>query len=395
VKPQEIRKDVYFLGVPHWERRLFDSLIPLPDGTSYNAYLVKGKNLTILIDTVEPAVAKYLFQQLEMLRVDRIDYIVSQHTEQDHSGSIPMMLEKYPEATVLCSKKAFELLKIHLNLPEERLRVVEDGEIFDIGGKTLRFIYTPWVHWPETMCTYLEEERLLFTCDFFGSHLATYSVYASEDERTELAAKRYYAEIMAPFRSPIRNNLKKLDEIEIEMICPSHGPIHDVPARILDLYRTWSGDSLDNLTSVFYVSMHGSTVEAVDYLCDALVKRGVKVKRYDLVVSDLGEIAMALVDSASLVVAAPTVLNGLHPLAIEVVYLADRLRAKAKGLGAIISYGWGSMAQEQLKTLMPGFKEKWMRVITFRGFPSEDTFREVEELANEIACLHEQLRIKL
>ena len=157
MRPVEIKKDVYWIGAVDWNRRLFDSLIPLPEGTSYNAYLVEGTEKTALIDTADPALEHVLMEQLR--NVEKIDYIISLHSEQDHSGSIPSVLAKYPGAEVICSPKAKELLVDHLHLEEAAIRTVEDGETLSLGGKTLKFIHTPWVHWPETMCAYLEEDN--------------------------------------------------------------------------------------------------------------------------------------------------------------------------------------------------------------------------------------------
>ena len=162
MKPRKICDGVQWMGAVDWNRRLFDSLIPLPDGTSYNAYLLQGSDKTVLIDTVDPEMADVLKHQLA--NVDKIDYLVSQHAEQDHSGTIPLVLEMYEQAIVLCTSKAKDLLIDHLDIPAERIRTVDDGETVSLGDKTLQFIYTPWVHWPETMVTHLPEDRIWSVC---------------------------------------------------------------------------------------------------------------------------------------------------------------------------------------------------------------------------------------
>ncbi len=185
------------MGAVDWDRRLFDSLMPLPDGTSYNAYLIQGSEKTALLDAVDPTMENVLLSQLES--VENIDYLIAHHAEQDHSGAIPRVLEKYKNAKVVATKLGKKMLMDHLPIPEERFVTVGDGETLSLGDKTLEFIHTPWVHWPETMCTYLREEKILFTCDFFGSHLATSDLYVTDEARAYEAAKRYYAEIMMPF----------------------------------------------------------------------------------------------------------------------------------------------------------------------------------------------------
>ena len=222
MKMRTITDGTYYVGAVDWERRIFDSLIPLPDGTSYNAYLIKGSEKTVLIDTVDPAKKDILFEQLES--IDHIDYIIHQHAEQDHSGSLPFLLEKYKDAKVVTNPRCKDLLIDHLHVPEDIFICVKDGDTLSLGNKTLTFIYTPWVHWPETMSTYLAEDKILFTCDFFGSHLATSDLFVPDEALVLEAAKRYYAEIMMPFRSVIQANLKKLSAYDISIIAPSHGP---------------------------------------------------------------------------------------------------------------------------------------------------------------------------
>lgn len=394
MKPRKISDNVYFLGVPHWNRRLFDSLIPLPEGTSYNAYLIKSANATVLIDTVDPAVSHVLFDQLNELGVENIDYVVSNHSEQDHSGAIPEVLERYKKAQVICSDKARDLLITHLHIPEEKIRVVKDGETLLLGDLTLQFVYTPWVHWPETMVTFLKEESILFSCDFFGSHLATYNMYASMESHLEIANKRYYAEIMAPFRGVIKKNIEKVEALNPKLIAPSHGPIHDDPAWIIDLYKKWIDDKPESLALVAYVSMHGSVEIAVDHFCDELTSMGVPVKRFDLAVSDIGELAMALVDAATIVIAAPTVLTGLHPLAVSTAYLVNALRPRAIAATGILSYGWGTKAPEQLQGLLTNLKKEWIEPVTFKGLPNHETFEQLSALAKKIADLHKEAGLK-
>ena len=206
---RKVKDDIYSVGVIDWHRKLFDELIPLPDGTSYNSYFIKGEDKNAIIDTVEPDFAEDFLDNLDDLGVEKIDYIISNHAEQDHSGSIPHLLKKFPEAEVLSSKKAKPMLLDLLEIEADKIRVVEEGETVDLGGRTLEFIDTPWVHWPETMSTYLKEENILFPCDFFGSHLATSDLFVEDHAEVYKAAKRYYAEIMMPFRMIIKKNLAK------------------------------------------------------------------------------------------------------------------------------------------------------------------------------------------
>ncbi|MCD6572693.1 MAG: MBL fold metallo-hydrolase, partial [Thermoplasmata archaeon] len=203
---KKILDGIYSVGAIDWHRRLFDELIPLPHGTSYNAYLIKDEKI-VLIDTVDPSKSKELLANLDELGVDRIDYIIAQHAEQDHSGSLPAVIQKYPTAKIVTNSKCKNMLLDLLPLNEEDFIEVKDGEELSIGSRTLKFIFAPWVHWPETMLTYLKEDGILFTCDLFGSHMATSKMYVSNDALILQEAKRYYAEIMMPFASNIKKHL--------------------------------------------------------------------------------------------------------------------------------------------------------------------------------------------
>lgn len=389
---REIKKDIYAVGALDWDRRLFDELIPLPDGTSYNAYLVKGSEKTVLLDTVDPAKGQELRDHLRALNVDKIDYIVAHHGEQDHSGTIPEILELYPEAVVLTNEKCSAILQDLLHIPAAKFRVVQDEETVSLGDKTLKFIFTPWVHWPETMVTYLPEDKILFSCDFFSSHLAAGELFARGQSNTYSAAKRFFSEIMMPFRAAIRSNLKRLENLHIEMIAPSHGPVYDHPAIILDAYREWSDEAkVKNEAVIIYVSMHGSTEKMVRVLTDALIKRGVNVKPFRLTVTDTGELAAALVDAATLVVASPAVLGGPHPQVAYAAMLAAALRPRAKFAAIIGSYGWGSKMVEQLDGLLGGLKAELLEPVLAKGHPREEHLAALDALAAQIAQRHKSI----
>jgi len=390
--PQEIKEDIFFIGIRDWDRRLFDELIPLPDGTSYNAYLVKGSEKIALIDTVDPTKKGALINQLKTLNLSELDFVISQHAEQDHSGVLPEVLNLYPKAKLVTNKKCQSLLMDLLLIPKDRFLIIEDEQRLSLGNKTLRFIFTPWVHWPETLCTYLEEDRILFSCDFFGSHYATSKLFANEKE-VYFPAKRYYAEIMMPFRKNIKRNLEKIKGFEIEMIAPSHGPIYSHPQFILDAYKQWVSDEVKNEVIIPYVSMHGSTEKMVNFFIDCLIQRGIGVKPFMLSKTDIGELAMAMVDAATIVLAAPMVLAGPHPLAIHTAYLANALRPKAKFASFIGSYAWGGKLLETIKGILSNFKGEFLEPILARGYPKKADFENLERLADEVLSKHKEIGI--
>lgn len=388
MKPRTITERVSWVGAVDWDRRLFDALIPLPDGTSYNAYLVEGSEKTALIDTVDPPFEAELFTKLG--GVGRLDYLVANHAEQDHAGSIGLVLKKYPEAVVLCTPKCKPLLTDELHVAEDRIQTVADGGTVPLGDKTLKFIHLPWVHWPETMVTYLEEDRLLFSCDLFGSHFATNELYLHDESRVYGLAKRYYAEIMMPFHKLIQKHLEKLSGYDISMILPSHGPIYPRPAFIVDAYREWTSDTPKNVAVIPWVSMHDSTRRMVDHLTEALTDRGVTVERFNLADTDLGALATALVDAATIVIGTPTVFTGPHPQAVYAAYLANALRPKARFGSVIGSHGWATRAVEHVAELVKSLKLDIVPPVMIKGAPREEDFGALDELADAIAVKHRE-----
>jgi len=240
------------------------------------------------------------------------------------------------------------------------------------------------------MVTYLEEDRILFSCDFFGSHIATTDLFVTDEGLVYEAAKRYFAEIMMPFRNVIQKNLEKLASYDIEMIAPSHGQIFQRPAFILDAYRDWTLGPPRNTVVLPYVSMHESTKQMVDCLVSALVERGVRVEQFNLEVTDIGKLAMALVDAATIVVGTPTILAGPHPYAAYAAFLANALRPRTKFLSIIGSYGWGGKTVEVLAGMIPNLKVEVIDPVLCKGVPSEKVFKELDNLAAAISEKHRE-----
>ena len=390
---RQLKPNVYAVGAIDWDARLFDRLIPLPDGTSYNSYLVKGSKKTALFDTVDPAKTETLLGNLIRAGVKKLDYIIAHHGEQDHSGSIPDVLRAYPDTKVVTNSRCMQMLIDLLGIDDGKFITVDDGQELSLGDKTLRFIYTPWVHWPETMSTYIPEDKILFSCDFFGAHLGTSSLFVDDEATVYESAKRYYAEIMMPFRKYINANLAKLDKLDIEMIAPSHGPVYDKPEFIVDAYRDWVSDSVKNKVVVPYVSMHGSTEKMVSHLVDALIDRDIVVGQFELSTVDLGKLAIALVDAATVVLGSPTVLAGAHPAAVYAAFMTNAIRPKIKFASIIGSFGWGGKTVEQLTGLMSNLKIEILEPVLIKGAPKEADFAALDRLADEILAKHKEAGI--
>jgi flavorubredoxin len=331
-----------------------------------------------------------LLENLVHLQIKDLDYVIINHVEQDHSGSLPEILKVYPNAMVIATPSGKNLLMNLLLIPESKIVTVEHGETLSLGDKTLEFKHTPWVHWPDTMCTYLTEDRILFSCDFFGSHIATSDLYVTDEATVYEAAKRYYAEIMMPFRKIIKNNLEKLQDLKINVIAPSHGPLYNRPEFIIEAYSDWVLSPPKNIVVLPYISMHGSTKQMVDYFVNSLVERGITVQQFNLAVTDIGKLAMALVDGASIVVGTPTVLVGPHPLVVYAVYLTNVLRPKLKFASIIGSYGWGGTTVKQITSMLSNLTVELLAPVIIKGYPKEDDFKALDKLADDILSKHKE-----
>ncbi len=389
---KKIAQGVHSVGAVDWDRKLFDELIPLPEGTSYNSYYIEGSEKTALIDTVDPAKTQELFKNLDYLNVKKIDYVIANHAEQDHSGSLPAVIKKFPGAKIVTNEKCKGFLKDFMpELNDSDFITVADKQELSLGNRTLVFYLAPWVHWPETMMTFSKEDRILFPCDFFGSHVAISDPF--DTAHTYTSAKRYYAEIMSPFRNVIKKNMEIVRSINPAMICPSHGVVHTDPARVMGWYDEWIKDDVKNYALVLYVSMHHSMKAAAERLADSLANKGVRTKLYNLTNADIGEVAMDLIDAATVIVCAPTVLAGAHPVAANIVYLFNALRPKTKFLSLITGWNWMEKAQESLAAMVPNFKGELIAPLKVQGYPKKADLEAIDAMAQAVADKHKSINI--
>jgi len=382
---KEIKPGIYWVGAKDWNRRIFDALIPLPQGTSYNAYLVKGREKTALIDTVNPEFKEELAKKIgQVIDLTDLDYLVMNHAEPDHAGTIPFVLQVSKGATFIATEKGAKMAQRFYNVPEERIKIVKDGDIIELGGKTLKFIEAPWLHWPETMFSYLVEERILFSCDFFGAHTA-FGLYDEDVEEIIPFARRYFGEIMMPFKSMGKKALEKIKELEIEIIAPSHGPIYKNPARILGVYRKWTAGETKEKAIIVYVSMWNSTEAMIKTMLETLLSEGVEVSLYNLSNADIGEIAKDLVDSRAIVLGTPTVLGGMHPLALYGTYLVKALSPPLKYGAILSSYGWGGGAVRQALKILGPTKIEVVGTLEVNGPPSAEDHQKIIEIGRQLS----------
>jgi len=389
---KEIKNNIYYCGVQDPDRRLFDELIPLPHGTSYNSYLIKGSEKTALVDT---SYSKTLQEFMHCLSGDTagIDYIIANHGEGDHTSALRTLLELYPKALIVTSAKCKEILIDAYSIDDAKFLVVSNKERLSLGDKTLEFHLAPFVHWPDTMFTYVIEDKVLFTCDYLGAHYAG-AFWAPETPEYLEGARRYYAEIMMPFRTHCQKYVTKIEEgIKPEIIAPSHGGVYQNPSFILNAYREWTADNPKNKAVIAYVSMYGNTGTMAKYLAKKLTELGVETELCDIVKGDLGDLASALVDSATIVLGASMVLANPHPCAVLGIYITNVLRANVKFFSLIGSYGWGGNLTGKIEENINGLKVEKLDYIIVKGAPKDETYAELDKLANTIAEKHKKIGV--
>lgn len=383
----EIAPSVYWVGAVDKERTIFDSFMSLPYGTTYNAYLIKGRDKTALVDTVSLGFANTLLKKVsEVLNPENLDYVVMNHAEPDHAGSMPGILSVAGKAKLLTTKKGLDMAKIFYDTPKERVAVMADGDTIALGDKTLRFINAPWLHWPETMFTYCVEDKALFSCDFFGAHVAPERLYEEEVGDIVLAeAKRYYAEIMMIFLNPVRKALEKLEGLDIKLIAPSHGPVWRKPNKILEAYKEWAISPLKPKVLIIYVSMYGSTAELEKTIVKVLNEEGIEAVAYNMLSADVSSVVQELVDASAIVFGSPSFYGGVHPRLASSVELIRTIKPRGKLVAIFGSYGWGGGAAKEIKARLQPAGFDIIESLEIQGPPRKESLEKAVSFARNVA----------
>ncbi len=359
---KEIKPGVFFVGSFDPDLRTFDIIMNTANGTSYNSYLVRGSEGDAIIDTVKEKTQDQFFAALEKVTdYDRIRYVVLNHLEPDHSGALPELLRRAPHAKVVVSAKAKAMVKALYNddLP---LETVKGGDKISLGDKTLEFLSTPFLHWPETMMTFMPEQKILFSCDVFGAHYCDERLFNDEVGDFSYAFKYYYDRIMRPYRSYIVSALDTLREVDFDFIAPSHGPmIRSDIAHFVDLYRLWSTPEKKDrmLINVFYVSSYGNTQKLAAQIWRGLSKYDkVLASMYDLEALDFERGIFLLEKSDAFLVGSPTINNDAVKPVWDFLAGMAYLESKGKKAGVFGSFGWSGEAIPMIQDRLKGLKIK-------------------------------------
>lgn len=382
MKAIEIRKDIYWVGAIDWKLRNFHGYLT-QRGSTYNAYLIIDEKIT-LIDTVKGSLTKELIDRIsDVIDLKKIDYIVSNHVEMDHSGAMPEIMAMIPNATVLTSVAGEKEHRL-IYKKDWKFQAVKSGDVVNIGKRNLHFVMTPMVHWPDNMVTYCPEEKILFSNDAFGQHISSserfddeYPVETIIDE-----AKKYYANIVLPYSNQVIGVMEIVRSLELEMICPSHGIIwrSHIP-MILDMYEKWSSNKTDKKAIIVYDTMWHSTELIANTIKDAFEAKGYNYNIFDLKDTHISDIMGHIIEAEYICIGSPTLNKGILPTVASFLTYLQGLAPKGRKAILFGSYGW---AQVNMKVLERYMEESNIDVVSkynINFIPSQD---QLDTILNDV-----------
>ena len=383
----EIKKDVFWVGVVDWEIRDFHGYIT-PNGSTYNSYLIKDEK-NVLIDTAK----SYMFDELikgigKIINPEEIDYVVVNHVEKDHSGCVDKIVE-LSGATVITNEKGKEHLSFHYDTKDWDFVIVDSGDEIPIGKRTLKFIKTPMLHWPDNMVTYCKEEKILFSNDAFGQHLASSERFDYEiGDIVFDYAKEYFANILMPYKMLIPNAINSLKDLEIELICPSHGVIwKEKKDEIIKKYLDWANAKIENKAVIVYDTMYNSTKKVAHAIADGLMEKEVKVEIYKIPETPMNTIMKEILDAKYVLIGSPTLNQNPLPNIAKFLTYMEGLKPTNKVGVAFGSYGWMEMATEKIKEVFKrlNFEIVDDECLKVRFVPKEENLKKCYEFGHKLA----------
>ena len=353
MKAIEIKKDVYWVGGIDWSLRNFHGYLT-QRGSTYNAYLIIDEKVT-LIDTVKGYLTEELIERIsDVIDPRKIDYVVSNHVEMDHSGALPALMEMIPNATVITSAAGEKEHRLHYR-KDWNFKVVKSGDVINIGKRNLNFVMTPMVHWPDNMVTYCPEDKILYSNDAFGQHISSSERFEDEYslEITVEEAKKYYANIVLPYSNQVLGILDVVRSLDIEMICTSHGLSwrKNIPL-ILDLYEKWASNKTEKKVVIIYDSMWGSTEKMAEYISNAFEEKGYKYRILDLKLNHISDVITEVIEAEYLCIGSPTLNKGILPTVASFLTYLQGLAPKGRKAILFGSYGWAPTNMKHLERYM-------------------------------------------
>lgn len=391
-KPQKITTDTFYTGVNDRTKNLFENLWPLPKGISYNSYIIKDDKVA-LIDTVDICYADVFFKKIEsVLDGSTIDYLIINHMEPDHSGCIELLLNRYPNIKLVGNARTMDMLKGYYSI-EENTQTIKDGDELSLGNHTLKFFLTPMVHWPETMMTYDQQTKAVFSGDAFGTFGAlnggvTDKLLLPENYRGEMI--RYYSNIVGKFGSPVQKALTKLADVPIECICSTHGPVWTEKENIEDVISTY--DKLSQYKAekglvIVYGSMYGNTEQLAEVIAAEAAENGIKnIVLHNLSKSHNSEIIRDIFKFKGLMIGSPTYNNNLFPAVESLIAAIESRQIKDRLFGWFGGFTWAGAAVKRLTQFAEksGF-ELIGEPVEIKQALNEETAQKAIELGKQMA----------
>ncbi len=387
---KEITKDVHYVGVNDRTTDRFEGLWPLPYGVSYNSYIVTGKDKTALIDTVEVGSVQELLNSITSQIGDKkIDYIVINHMEPDHSGGILSMLAAYPGAKIVGNKQTIVMVKGYYHVPDDRFMEITDGSVLDLGGKTIKFFMTPMVHWPETMMSYVEEDGVLFSGDAFGTFGALNGGVTDTEMDTEWYKDemyRYYSNIVGKYGRFVQKALEKTSGLDVKYICSTHGPVwHDKITEVVGIYDKLSKYESEPGVTIIYGSMYGNTAEVAEEIARQLTARGIKnIKIHNAAKDNMSYMISDAFRYEGLIVGSPTYSMHIFPPVEQFMIAMETREIKNKVFATFGSFSWASAAFKQLGDYAAKSKLDVVASLEMKHSANSETYTKISEFADKV-----------
>lgn len=390
LKNIEVKPDIHWVGVNDRITDLFEGVWPLPKGVSYNSYLIESDK-TALVDSVKADFEDEFLEKIEeVTNPSEIDYVIVNHMEPDHSGALPTLRRLAPDAEILCTEKAVDFLESLYGITEN-IKIVEDGEEIDLGDRTLKFFETPFVHWPETMMTYEPEEKVLFSGDAFGGFGALGGGIFDDEvdlEAYESEILRYFSNIVGMYTATVQRALQKLEDLEVNVIAPTHGPIwRTQPEKIIELYDRWSKMEGEDGITIIYGSMYGNTEELMESVAAGVKSQGCKnIRILDASRVNLSYLLSEAWRREGLIIGTPTYDARIFPPVDHFVKLARKKKLRNRVTGIFGSFGWSGGALDRIDSIIEELEWDLVEPITeFKGKPNEKDLEKGFELGENIA----------
>lgn len=381
----KLKDNIYWVGVCNPELRVFDIIMETKKGTTYNSYLIVDEKVAV-IDTVKDGYYEEFIANIkEVIGERKIDYIVVQHTELDHSGSLARIIKDYPEAVVVGSKAAIMYSKQITNF---NFNSQEFKEPVSLGETTLKFISAPNLHWPDTIFTYVEDKNILFTCDFMGCHYCPAgNILDNVGDEYFDEMKYYFDVIMGPFKRFVISALEKIDGLDYNMVAPSHGPVHvDDIEKYQNLYRAWATQDIpkEKQVAILYVSAYGNTERMAKYLSEKLSEIHIKAEAHEITSMRLEGVVDLIERSSGIIMGSPTINQDAVKPVWDVLSLVCAITNRGKAAGAFGSYGWSGESVQMMTDRLKSLKFKTVdQGFRFNFVPNEEDFKNADEFVNK------------